>query len=153
MTLECYSEILTGTIEGHLFYPDIPGGKSLLQVLNTIVNIFRLTLQEQFDFTVRGIAYKAGQAVPPGYAIGCKSKADALNPAAEKYVFSDICHCFFLACKYNTNRLFWQSYRKLPIQWGEIVINYISVISLKLFENGYNRPLKLSEFIRRRRDL
>ena len=117
---------------------NISYGESLLQVFNAIVNVFLAALEKYFDFTIRGIANKTGQFVSPGYTVGGKTKADALDLAAEKYMFSDICHCFFLIGKYNINRLFWQSHKSCRSSGGKIVINNISVIYVKLFKNGYN---------------
>jgi len=88
---------------------DISCGKGLLQILDTIVNVIFAALEKQFDFAVGGISHKAGQVVTAGDVKSGETKANALNAAAEKNMFCDICHCYFPDDKYNTSCLFWQS--------------------------------------------
>jgi hypothetical protein len=117
---------------------NIPYRESLPQVIDAVVDILPVALQEHFDPAVGGVSDKARQLIPPSNTIGREAKADALNLSAEKYVFSCICHCFFLMGKYNTNRFFWQLFKNCRFGRGKIVPNNISVIYLKLFKNGYN---------------
>ncbi len=70
----------------------VPDAEGLLQILYAIVNIIFAALQEQFDFAVGCVSHKAGQFVSLGDAMSGESKADALNLAAEKYMFRDIRH-------------------------------------------------------------